>query len=248
MRGFFGAPIADYLDALDGSLTPFSVARLVAALAGFAAGWFIYVPLHELLHAFGCLATGGSVTRLEIDAVYGAAWLQRVFPFVAVGSEYAGQLTGFDTHGNDLIYLATDATPFLLTLFVGVPMLRSAGRREAAWLRACLSFGAAIPVAYAPFISLTGDYYEMGSIIVSRAVWLLQPGFDVARWRSDDLFKLLRQLSPTASVGDLVGIAIAAVVGMAMAFATYAAGRRLARLMQRAVATTPEAAPGGGSV
>ena len=85
---------------------------LVIALGG----WILYVPIHELLHAAGCLALGGRVDELEIQAMYGGALLERVFPFVRAGGEYAGRLTGFDTGGSDLVYLATVATPFLLSL------------------------------------------------------------------------------------------------------------------------------------
>ncbi|MBI3783126.1 MAG: hypothetical protein HY270_06980 [Deltaproteobacteria bacterium] len=225
MRRFFYAPIDDYLKALDNCLSPFRVGYLLLIIGAFALAWWIYVPIHELLHAFGCWGTGGSVTRLEIDAMYGAVWLQRWFPFVAVGSQYAGQLTGFDTHDNDLIYLATDAAPFVLTILPGVPLLRAAALPRQSKLGACLLLGASMPIAYAPFISFTGDYYEMGSILVSRAVWLAGDGFDVARWRSDDVFKLAGSIRTTAGVGDWMGIAASLVVGAAMAFVTYAAGR-----------------------
>src|SRR5207344_3373896 len=103
----------------------FRVGRLAILIVAAALTWWIYVPIHELAHAFGCLAGGGAVTRLEIDPLYGAAWLQRVFPFVAVGSDYAGQLTGFDTRGNDLTYLLTDFLPFVGTIAVGVPLLHA---------------------------------------------------------------------------------------------------------------------------
>ena len=43
-------------------------------------------------------------------------------------------------------------------------------------------------VGLAPFYNLIGDYYEMGSILVSRAAQQWQPSFAVERWRSDDLF------------------------------------------------------------
>src|SRR5262249_2715862 len=72
---------------------------------GMLAGWWIYVPVHELLHAAGCRLTGGGVTRLEIGAVYGGALLSRVLPFVVAGGEDAGRLSGFDTHRSDRIYL-----------------------------------------------------------------------------------------------------------------------------------------------
>lgn len=223
--GFFAQPIRDYLAALDRCLTDRRWWALPVMLVAAVVGWFVYVPIHELLHAFGCIATGGTVTRLEIDAIYGATFLQRFFPWIAVGSEYAGQLTGFDTHGNDLIYLATDLAPFLLTVGLGVPLLLASARAAwPLWLR-CIAAGAAIPVAYAPFISLTGDYYEMGSIVVSRLVAWCTPGFDVAIWRSDDLFKLAGQLVERgAGAGDALGVAAAVVVGAGLAFGTYALG------------------------
>ncbi len=236
IRRVLTAPINDYLAGLNACLTPFTVPAVVAIGVSFALSWWIYVPIHELAHAFGCLWAGGAVTRLEIAPIYGAALLQRFFPFVAVGSEYAGQLTGFDTHGSDLTYLATDALPFVLTVLVGIPLLRSvaAGRGGRVW--SCMKFGAAIPVAYAPFISLTGDYYEMGSILLSHAVALWSPSFPVSRWRSDDVFKLVDQLFRSASpfsAGDVAGVLTSFLIGSCLAVATYAAGGLAARFFVR---------------
>lgn len=226
-------PLDDYLAALDALLRGRSWTAALATVAAAVAAWWIYLPAHELLHALGCVAGGGTVTRLEIDAMYGAAWLQRVFPFVAVGSRYAGQLTGFDTHGNDLTYLLTDALPYALTVAIGVPALRAAGRRPPGIAQALL-FGAALPVALAPFISLAGDFYEMGSIVVSRLVAGAVPGFAPERWRSDDLALLvehLRGLEPGAL--DVAGVAASGVLGIALAFLTYAAGAAWSRWLER---------------
>jgi hypothetical protein len=217
-------PVDDYLAALEVLLRGRSWGTALAAITAAVAAWWIYLPAHELLHALGCVAGGGTVTRLEIDAMYGAAWLQRIFPFIAVGSRYAGQLTGFETHGSDLTYLLTDALPYALTIFIGVPALRAAARLPPAFGQAVL-FGASLPVALAPFISLTGDYYEMGSILVSRLVAVVLPGFDSARWRSDDLLLLienLRSLEPGTL--DIAGVAISAIVVSGVACATYGAG------------------------
>lgn len=230
-------PVRDYLAALTTCLRTVRLPSVLVIAVTAVACWWIYVPIHELLHAFGCWVTGGDVTRLEIDALYGAALLQRVFPFVAVGSAYAGQLTGFDTHGNDLTYLATDFVPFLLTVLIGVPLLHAAARDRHRPLRASIMLGAALPIAYAPFVSITGDYYEMGSIIVSRIVTLGDPSFPVARWRSDDLFKLVGELFPAgapAGVGDAAGVAAALLLGVALAFATYGLGALWARLLGEA--------------
>jgi len=107
-------PLDDYLGAL-AVFAPTWDWRSLAVLIGAAVlSWWVYVPLHELAHAFGCLLGGGTVTRLDIDPAYGAALLQRCFPFVNVGSDYAGQLKGFDTGGSDLTYLLTDFLPLLV--------------------------------------------------------------------------------------------------------------------------------------
>ena len=155
------------------------------------------------------------------------------FPFVVVGSDYAGQLSGFDTHGSDLTYLLTDFLPFVLTILLGVPLLRSVRAGRGGPLRNNLALGIAIPVAYAPFISIVGDYYEMGSIAVTDLVAGAAPGFDVDRWRSDDLFKLISELDRSGSLaaGDVVGIAMSFLVGLILAFATYGLGRLWSRLL-----------------
>lgn len=229
-------PIHHYLAAVNNCLPSFSIRPIVVIAAVFAVSWWVYVPIHELCHAFGCLLAGGEVTRLEIAPIYAAALLQRVFPFVAVGSDYAGQLTGFDTHGNDLTYLATDLFAFVPTILIGIPLLRSAARNRCKPLRSCVMLGAALPIAYAPFTSATGDYYEIGSILVSRTVSIWHPCFDLARWRSDDLFMLVRTLffsHATASLGDACGVLAAFLVGIVVAFATYSIGTFWARLVVR---------------
>src|SRR5689334_10291254 len=104
-------PLDDYLAALGVFLDRINAGHVLALLLSAAASWWLYVPLHELAHAWGCQLGGGSVSKLEIDAMYGAALLQRVFPYVSVGSEYAGRLSGFDTHGSDATYLLTDFLP-----------------------------------------------------------------------------------------------------------------------------------------
>jgi hypothetical protein len=225
-------PLDDYLAALETLLRGRSVAAGIVAVGAAVAAWWIYLPAHELLHALGCVAGGGTVTRLEIDAMYGAAWLQRVFPFITVGSRYAGQLTGFDTHDNDFTYLLTDALPYALTVFIGIPALRAAGRRPPG-LGQALLFGASLPVALAPFISLAGDYYEMGSIVISRLAAAVVPALPLARWRSDDLALLvdrLRGLEPTLL--DVVGVTVSALLGIALAFLTYAAGVAWSRWLE----------------
>ena len=215
-------PLRDWLDALGACVRDGRPADFAMIALGFVLSWWIYVPVHELAHAWGCLLAGGEVTRLEIDWIYGAAPLARVFPYVSGGSEYAGRLSGFDTRGSDLTYLITCALPFLLTIVIGVPLLRAVPRLRG-WARG-LALGAAVPVAFAPVVSLTGDYYEMGSILVSRTVAALVPGFPVDRWRSDDLVKLVGALAPDVGVADVAGVGASLLVGVVLAFATYWAG------------------------
>lgn len=195
---------------------------LALALAGLAAGWWLYVPIHELLHAAGCLIAGGSVTRLEIAPLYGGALLQQIFPFVVAGGDYAGRLSGFATGGSDLIYLATDLGPFVLTLFPGVWWLRRAGRAGRP-----VQLGLSLPFALAPFLSLPGDAYEIGSILVTR----LPPWAKMQEvLRGDDLFQQIERLAalPDAPWGGLV---LAALVGVFWAVLTCAAGGAVARAL-----------------
>jgi hypothetical protein len=219
----------EVLARLDPVLRP---AHVAAVVAGCVLSWWLYVPLHELAHALGCTLGGGEVSRLDIDPIYGARLLQGFFPFVHVGSEYAGRLSGFDTRGSDATYLLTDALPFLLTVAVGVPLLRRAAAPGLRPFTRSLLLGAAIPIAYAPFVSLLGDYYEMGSILVSRLVASVRPDLPLGRWRSDDLVKLLGDLWPSLGVADAAGIGASFLLGAALAWLTYAAGAAFARLIR----------------
>ncbi len=216
--------------------------RAVAAmLAAMIVTWFIYVPIHELLHAGGCLITGGDVSRLEISAQYGGTLLARWIPWVESGSDYAGQLTGFNTFGNDWIYLATDFGPFLLTILIGVPLVRLCTKR-----RRPILFGAGFVVAVAPFYSLPGDYFEMGSIISTRGLTLATDGFGCAPkysgLRSDDIFQLVPDVvMKPAELGlredvatilfALLLVLVSLVIAILLAFATYALGDMIARIL-----------------
>ena len=222
------------------------VALLLVFVAGIAT-WFVYVPIHELLHALGCYITGGAVSTLEIAPEYGGALLAHVFPFVVSGGDYAGRLSGFDTHGSDLVYLATDALPFLLTITVGVPLLKASTARHQP-----VRFGAAVVVALAPFYSLIGDYYEMGSIVVTRAATVLRGGATLAyaSLRSDDVILLVSRLwsqphelqldTPGAVTAGFIVVGLAFALGTLLAFATYFLGSQVAHLtLHRAPSATP---------
>jgi hypothetical protein len=227
-RRLIAEPARDYIAALE-TMDDRGFVGLAFACIAFVLAWFVYVPIHELFHAWGCLLAGGEVTRLEIAPEYGGALLAHIFPFVVSGSSYAGQLTGFDTHGNDAIYLAAVLAPFLLTIAVGVPLLKRAARPmvKSAWRPWLL--GASVPVAYAPFVSVIGDYYETGSILVSRAAHWFDSTMPLKRWRSDDIFKLMRELSDAgATAFDWFGVGASLATGILLALLTYHVGARFA--------------------
>jgi hypothetical protein len=199
-------------------------------IAGLLAGWWVYVPLHELLHALGCVAAGGTVSRLEIDPMYGAALLARVFPWVTSGSEYAGRLSGFDTRGSDLVYLVTDLAPFVLALLPGVWALRRAARARRPGL-----FGAAAPFALAPLLSLTGDAYEIGSILVTRLpLWK-----GVAPLLRGDDVGLVFARAAAAPLPPWGGFAAAVVAGVLWAWATYGLGGAVASALGEPALAAP---------
>jgi len=216
-------PFRDVLRGLDRCLDRGTPA-LVAVLLGLLLGWWIYVPAHELLHAAACVAAGGEVRRLEISPLYGGALLARALPFIAPGGEYAGRLAGFDTRGSDLTYLATDLGPFVLALFPGVW-----GLRRAAASGRPFAFGLALPFALAPFLSVTGDLYEIGSLVVTN----LPPWSAIetrALLRGDDLFSKAAELA-RAPQAPLTGAVLATLIGLLWAWAIFGLGSLVARAL-----------------
>jgi hypothetical protein len=228
-------PVRDVFRGLERALEG-GVPALVMVLLGCIAGWFVYVPVHELLHALGCVATGGTVSRLEIAPQFGGALLAKILPFVSPGGDHAGRLTGFDTHGSDLVYLATDLAPFLLTLFPGVWLMRSAGTR---WKGAL--FGASLPLALAPFVSLTGDAYEIGSIVTTRLPAWSSEALR-ALLRGDDLFEIFPKVRAEGSATAGSGFVLAFLAGVVWAYGTYLAGSEIARRMGAEPASAPVSA------
>jgi len=214
----FAGPFRELFQGLDAVLRS-GVRSLLLVGVGLIAGWWIYVPAHELLHAFGCWAAGGEVSRLEIDPLYGADALARIFPFVSPGGAYAGRLSGFDTRGSDWIYWLTDLAPFALALFPGFWWLRKAARAGRAGI-----FGAALPTACAPLLSLSGDAYEMGSLaVVHLPFW---QGRRVLV--GDDLGAKATEIAGLGDPGLLAGVTLAALLGLLWAFAWMLLARRLA--------------------
>ncbi len=163
---------------------PDGVKRLILILMGLLLGWWIYVPLHEFLHVAGCLLGGGQVETLHLDPLYGGHIFASLFSFVSAGGEYAGRLTDFDTGESDWVYALAVYSPFCLTL-PGFQLMKWSGNSSRS-----LPFGLALPFAFAPVISLTGDFLELGSLALFQP-W--QGTESIHRSLiSDDLFASLK--------------------------------------------------------
>jgi hypothetical protein len=226
------APFTDLFAGLQRSTEALGGRALPLLLVACAAGWWLYVPVHELMHAWGAQLGGATVTRLDIDPIYGARFLQRFFPYVQVGSAYAGQLAGFDTHGSDLAYALTVFFPFVLSIAIGVPLLVRAARVPAPSVASTALFGFALPIAWAPILSIGGDFYELGAIAISRAAALV--GAQGESWRGDDVIAIVgRRFGGAFSWLDAAGVAASLLLGIVLAFATYAAGRAVAAALAR---------------
>lgn len=228
MRGVWHllrVPGRDLLEGLERSLDgpAFPHRRGALIFLGLALGWWLYVPVHELLHALACLAAGGTVSELQLSPLYGGALLASVLPFVTAGGEYAGRLSGFETGGSDLVYAVTVLGPYLLTLWPGVWALRLAARRGRPGL-----FGASLPPALAPFVSLPGDAYELGSVLLTRlGPWRQLKGL----LRGDDLTRVAAALAEAgADFPAWSGLVAAFSLGLAWAWLTYLASGALSRV------------------
>ena len=236
-RTFLRSQSEAFASVLDGKQ-----ARLFRVLAGFVVSQWLLVPLHELLHVLGCVATGGIVSRLEIGPLYGGGWFARLAPWITSGGDYAGRLSGFRPAG-DLSYLTTVLAPLLALCPIGSAVARAAVRRHRALL-----FGIGLGAALQPIASLTGDSYEAASIPLTRLAdvaglhWAIQ-------LRGDDVFKVAREAaalgSPLAWLLFAAGCVGAALI--AVLILTLSGGIAPRGVAPTALSPTPDAggiAPG----
>ena len=190
---------------------------LLQLTLGLVLGWWLYVPVHELLHAAGCYLGGGTVSELEIKTIYGGGLLKTIFPFITSGGTYAGRLTGFDTGGSDNCYALTVFFPFILTLPSLMLMEKSCR------LKSAFFFGFLLPAFMAPIISLSGDFLELGGIFLYQ-IW---PDITSANRLliSDDLFRLFGEISQKqnslrATSGNYIFIILSLLIGTLLAWLT----------------------------
>lgn len=191
---------------------------VVQLLISLIVVWHIYVPIHELMHVAGCVLTGGTVNELALQPQYGARLLQFWFPFVVVdeGGAYAGRLTGFATP-NRWSYAVVDLFPYLPSL-LGVALLELARR-----CRSVLLFAAGFVLTYVPWLAVTGDFYEWASLATAPLASVVVPNGTAADFISDDVFRLLGEMSvrgeltpgPLGLVAFTLGLALCTVVALA---------------------------------
>jgi len=190
---------------------------LFKILLGLILFWHLYVPVHEFLHVAGCLLGAGEVESLTLKAQYGGLILHNLFSFVIPESEYAGQLTGFKTP-NPWAYAMVDFFPYNISLF-GIPLIAYCRRKRAAVL-----LGLGIILAFVPFMSIPGDYYEAVSLATTQVAKAINPGLQEGVLVSDDVFRSIKQLWETGKLDWIVGMLIlfGVVLAAYLAFLTLA--------------------------
>jgi len=215
--GKLGEAWRSYQDCLEAVLEgPRPLARLVLVAILSAFAWWVYVPLHELGHAGACVSCGGEVRRMTLAPIYGGTLAARHFDWIDDDTPYAGQLADF-TPGSDACYLWLVLAPFAVTPLAR-PCLRRSTRRGGPFFFALGSVLALMPVA-----SVTGDFYEAASILVTRVAGGLVP--DARSLRSDDLPALISRLAAGAGTtpGEWGLVTLGALLGLVAALALSAA-------------------------
>ncbi|MCB1051229.1 MAG: hypothetical protein H6510_05975 [Acidobacteria bacterium] len=167
---------------------------LALLMVAFVAGFFVYTPIHELLHAGAALLFGGTVEELAISPEYGGALLAKVFPFVVTESEYAGQLSGFSVP-NYWAYAGVDWAPYLLSL-PGIALIAKAVQKQKTGLG-----GLGFLLAFIPVTQFSGDFFEMWSLIFTQIHEALDPALAPGAFVSDDAFKLFGALQENGTLG-----------------------------------------------
>ena len=187
--------------------------KLVILLLVFFVSFWIYVPIHELMHALATFLVGGEVRELAIDATYGGVFFAKIFPFVVSESEYAGQLTDFTTP-NKFAYFIVDMFPYLLSL-PGVLLIRLAAKYKRLWL-----FSLGFLLMLVPITQIFGDFYEAASLGAGELMAMVNPSLNPQSILSDDMFKLVKSLYTNQGTNILayVFVALSFILGLILAW------------------------------
>ena len=201
--------------ALSHLLNDGSNIKLLVLLLVFFISFWVYVPIHELMHAFATILVGGEVKELAIDATYGGVFFAKIFPFVVSESDYAGQLTDFTTR-NKFAYFIVDMFPYLLSL-PGVLLIRLAAKYKRLWL-----FSIGFLLMLVPMTQIFGDFYEVASLGMGEIMSLLNPSLNPDLIVSDDMFKLISSTNENSNKNFLIYISIgfSFILGLILAWLT----------------------------
>jgi hypothetical protein len=201
---------------------------LFKMLLGLILFWHAYVPVHEMLHVAGCLLGGGEVESLNLKPQYGGLILQKLFPFVIPESDYAGRLTGFKTP-NSWAYALVDFFPYSISFF-GITLIEFCRRKKLAVL-----LGLGIILAFVPFMSIPGDYYEAVSLATTQVGETINPALQAGALVSDDVFRSIKQLGEAGTLDWSVGalIFLGFLLAAYLAFMTLALQVWISRLFFR---------------
>jgi len=213
--------------ALNTLLEDGSYSNLLILFVTFLSSWWLYVPIHELMHVMGCILVGGEVNELALDPLYGGELLSKIFPFVVSDSDYAGQLTDFTTP-NKFAYFVVDLFPYLLSL-PGVLFIRLSIKFRYMWL-----FSIGFLLMYVPLTQMFGDFYEAASLGVGELMTLINPDLNPQLIISDDLFKLIKSLNenPTSSSFIYIFVILSFVLGLILAWLVMIIQVPLANIFQ----------------
>lgn len=219
----FGAAWAVLLELFHGYeqlLLKRGLFALLGALVGVLVGWFVYTPVHELLHVLACWMTGGEVRELQIKPLYGGHLWAALFPFVTAGGQYAGRLTDFDVP-NDAAYFVVDLFPYVLSLFA-LALARWAVHQGRSW-----AFGAALVPALVPLWSVVGDFFEAVSLVLQHVAMAMSDQLPARAFIADDAFRLWRELGELGLANGRFGALIAINLLLATLLALFfVAGQR----------------------
>ena len=214
--------------ALGHLLSDGSNTKLFILLLVFLVSFWIYVPIHELMHAFGCMLTGGEVRELAIDATYGGKLFAKIFPFVVSESEYAGQLTDFTTP-NKFAYFIVDMFPYLLSL-PGILFIRLAAKKNYLWL-----FSLGFLLMLVPLTQIFGDFYEATSLGMGEVMTMFNSNLEADSIVSDDMFKLISSINenPESSILNYIFVGLSFILGLILAWLVIIIQVPFAKLFQR---------------
>ena len=111
-----------------------------------------------------------------------------------------------------------DFFPYTISLF-GIPLISYCRRKRAAVL-----LGLGIILAFAPFMSIPGDYYEAVSLATTQVAKAINPGLQEGVLVSDDVFRSIKQLREAGNLDWTVGMLIffGVVLAAYLAFLTLA--------------------------